>query len=392
MRLVAPKIGFVDKPGGRKIHANSKPLGGGVAIYWGMALPMIAGLVYLHLCDPPAALRNGHLLGPGVAGQIDAYWSGARQQTPLAIAILVAAGLMHVVGLADDRKAMGPYSKLIIQLGIVSALVLGLNMRILTFLDHAIPAGKWVSAIITILWICAITNAFNFLDNMDGLSAGVASVCTIAFLIATLALGQWFVAAALALLLGAMLGFLWHNFPPAKIFMGDSGSLVIGLMLGILTVRTTYLPAYASWANDWYAVFAPAIVLALPLYDLVVVSAIRMIHGKSPFVGDTNHFSHRLVARGMSRRTAVLCLYLVTAATSIAAILLPYVSSDFAILLFAQTILILCMVALLEQHPLPGKVENQDKIVMYRPAVDSAAVDRPVVDRAEKSEPASPRN
>ncbi len=206
----------------------------------------------------------------------------------------------------------------------------------------------------SILWIVAITNAFNFLDNMDGLSAGVATVCTTAFLVTALSIHQWFVAASLALLLGALLGFLYWNFPPAKIFMGDSGSLVIGFVLGVLTVRTTYLPAGVNWGAGWYSVFAPVIVLALPLYDLLVVSAIRMSRGKSPFVGDTNHFSHRLVARGMSRRTAVLCLYLATAATAIAAILLPHVHSAIgAILIFCQTLLILGVVALLEQHPLP---------------------------------------
>jgi UDP-GlcNAc:undecaprenyl-phosphate/decaprenyl-phosphate GlcNAc-1-phosphate transferase len=101
-------------------------------------------------------------------------------------------------------------------------------------------------------------------------------------------------------------------------------------------------------------VFAPVIVLAVPLYDLIVVSMIRLSRGKSPFVGDTNHFSHRLVARGMSRRTAVLCLYLITAATSVAAIILPHVQNTFAaVLIFAQTLLVLGVVALLEQHPLP---------------------------------------
>ena len=101
--------------------------------------------------------------------------------------------------------------------------------------------------------------------------------------------------------------------------------------------------------------FAPVIVLAVPLYDMIVVSIIRIRRGKSPFVGDTNHFSHRLVARGMSRRTAVLTIYLVTAATSVAAILLPYVKSTFAaMLIFGQTLLILGVVALLEQHPLPS--------------------------------------
>ncbi len=95
--------------------------------------------------------------------------------------------------------------------------------------------------IVTVLWIAGITNAFNFLDNMDGLSAGVAAVSTAAFLITTLSIGQWFVAAGLALLLGALVGFLCFNFNPASIFMGDSGSLVIGLLLGVMTVRTTFL-------------------------------------------------------------------------------------------------------------------------------------------------------
>jgi UDP-GlcNAc:undecaprenyl-phosphate GlcNAc-1-phosphate transferase len=149
--------------------------------------------------------------------------------------------------------------------------------------------------------------------------------------------------------------------------MGDSGSLTTGLLLGILTVRTTYLPPGAVWTNRWYSIFAPVIVLALPLYDLIVVSFIRMMRGKSPFVGDTNHFSHRLVARGMSRRTAVLCLYLVAAATSVAAILLPRVTGDFALLIFLQTILILAMVALLEQHPLPTDNESAADLNRKRP-------------------------
>jgi UDP-GlcNAc:undecaprenyl-phosphate GlcNAc-1-phosphate transferase len=181
----------------------------------------------------------------------------------------------------------------------------------------------------------------------------VAAVCTTAFLAAALSIEQWFVAAALALLLGALLAFLCFNFPPASIFMGDGGSLIVGFLLGVLTVRTTFLRPGEDFGAGWYAVFAPLIVLAVPLYDLVVVSAIRVSRGKSPFVGDTNHFSHRLVARGMSRRTAVICIYLVTAATSVAAIILPHAGSTLvAVLVFCQTVLILGVVALLEQHPL----------------------------------------
>jgi UDP-GlcNAc:undecaprenyl-phosphate GlcNAc-1-phosphate transferase len=354
MRGLAVRIGFVDRPGGRKTHENPKPLGGGVGILGGLALPIVCGLGYVSLAQPPSFLRSM------AAGQLDAYWSGARLQAPLGWEILAAGVLIHLLGLWDDHKALGPMFKLLAQLSITTALVLLANLRILTFLDTAIPGGHFISVALTILWIAAVTNAFNFLDNMDGLSAGVAAVCTTAFLVATLSIGQWFVAAGLALLLGSTLGFLWHNFPPAKIFMGDGGSLLIGLILGVLTVRTTYLPPGARWENDWYAVFAPVIVLALPLYDLVVVSVIRLLRGKSPFVGDTNHFSHRLVARGMSRRTAVLCLYLVAAATSVAAIMLPHVQSGFALLIIVQTMLILGVVALLEQVTVKPEIRTQN--------------------------------
>jgi UDP-GlcNAc:undecaprenyl-phosphate GlcNAc-1-phosphate transferase len=342
MKHLSPRIGFVDKPGHRKIHANPKPLGGGVAIFWAFSLPMLIGIAIIVFGHPPQSLE-------GRIPHLDQYWSGMRERAPMALGLLLAALVMHVMGLLDDRKAMGPYSKLLVQLGTITALVLALpELRVLTTLGGA------ASAIFTILWITAIANAFNFLDNMDGLSAGVAAVCTAAFLVTTLSIGQWFVAGALALLLGALVGFLCFNFAPASIFMGDSGSLVIGLLLGVLTVRTTYLPTGEQWAAGWYKVFAPAIVLAVPLYDLIVVSFIRLMRGNSPFKGDTNHFSHRLVARGMSRRTAVLCIWLITGATSVAAIILPHVPNTYcAVLIFIQTLLILATVMLLEQHPLP---------------------------------------
>ena len=344
VRRLAPRVNFVDKPGHRKIHHRPMPLGGGVAIFLGFALPIVVGLVYVNASYPPAWLTSR------VSAPWAAYWSGAREQTDLAVGLLVATFLMHLLGLWDDKQALGPYSKLFIQLAIITGLVVAFpSLRALTFL------GPIASVVLTVLWIGAITNAFNFLDNMDGLSAGVAAVAAAAFLATAVSIEQWFVAAALALLLGAALGFLCFNFAPATIFMGDSGSLILGLVLGTLTIRTTYLPGGTDLGAGWYAVFAPVIVLALPLYDLLVVSAIRISRGKSPFKGDTNHFSHRLVARGMSKRTAVLCLYLVTAATAVAAVILPHAPSTFvAVLIFLQTVLVLGVVALLEQHPLPS--------------------------------------
>lgn len=350
MKRIAPQLDFVDKPGPRKTHYLPKPLGGGGAIFCAVVFPMAAGLIVANTVnilptrgEPPTAwqrARQAYII----------HQPGLQQQTPLAMKFLVAAAAMHILGLIDDRRSLGPYLKLVIQLGIITALVLWAELRAITALDH-LGIGKAPSMALTVLWIAAITNAFNFLDNMDGLSAGVAAVAAAAFLVTTLAIGQWFVAAMLALLLGALLGFLCFNFPPATIFMGDSGSLFVGLVLGVLTVRTTYLNK--PLAEGWYEIFAPLIILAVPLYDLIVVVMLRLARGRSPFVGDTGHLSHRLVARGMSRRTAVLCIYLITAATSVAAILLPHVDSMFpAILIFGQTLLILGVVMLLEQHPI----------------------------------------
>lgn len=354
MIRVAPRIGFVDKPGHRKIHHNPKPLGGGVAILLAFILPMIGVLCFVNWNEPSITITiNQGFPDESQKGlghwPFHEHWAGIRQQTPMAATFIVGCLILHIMGLIDDRKALGPYLKLAIQL--IAAAVLVIPYKDVRALS---AIGYLPSVVITICWIVGITNAFNFLDNMDGLSAGVAAVCTTAFLITAVLIEQWFVAASLALLLGGVLGFLFWNLPPAKIFMGDSGSLVIGFVLGVLTVRTTYLRPGQSLGAGWYSVFAPIIVLAVPLYDLIVVSIIRLSRGKSPFVGDTNHFSHRLVARGMSRRTAVLCIYLVTASTAIAAILLPFVQSTFAaVLIFCQTVLVLCVVALLEQHPLP---------------------------------------
>jgi len=353
MIRIAPRIGFVDHPGHRKIHANPKPLGGGVAMFWAVAIPVILGVAGLYSGLLPGRLADQHETMLALA-------RGAKQQAPLALGMLAGAFVLHVLGLIDDKRALGPWIKLVVQLAVTAAFVVHFDVRAVTALDH-LGAGKWPSVTLTILWIAAISNAFNFLDNMDGLSAGVAAVCAIAFLVTTILIEQWFVAATLALLIGALLGFLWFNFPPARIFMGDSGSLVIGFILGVLTVRTTFLPKGEDFAAGWYAIFAPVIVLAVPLYDLIVVSIIRLARGHSPFRGDTNHFSHRLVARGMSRRTAVLCIYVVTAATSTSAIVLPWARSTFAaVLIFSQTMLVLFLVAMLEQHPLPAAWRNDE--------------------------------
>lgn len=332
VRRLALKFDFVDKPGGRKVHAKVTPLGGGIAIFWSVALPLLAGAICARFVTLPEPYAD--------------YLGGILSQTPLLLKILGALFLIHVLGLIDDRKALGPYSKLMAQLGITAGLVLWTDLRVLTAL------GPVPSVVLTILWIATITNAFNFLDNMDGLSCGIAAVASAAFLVTTMLIGQDFISAALALLLGACIGFLFFNFAPASIFMGDSGSMVLGFLLAVLTVRTTFLPPGQDVVSGWYTLFAPVVVLAVPLYDLVVVSVIRMAQGKSPFKGDTNHFSHRLVRRGMTKPGAVLCIYLITATTALGACVLPFVHSPVAAcLLFTQTLMVLAVILVLERGP-----------------------------------------
>jgi UDP-GlcNAc:undecaprenyl-phosphate GlcNAc-1-phosphate transferase len=248
------------------------------------------------------------------------------------------------MGLIDDRRPLRATPKLLVMLTLAIVVSTATGSRLLTLLDPYV-GGAWLSYVVTVLWMVVITNAFNFLDNMDGLSGGVAAIASSFFLVAALVTGQWFIAATLALTAGALLGFLFFNFPwrgPATIFMGDAGSLVVGFLLAFLTVRTTYV---ATDASAWYGVFMPLVVLAIPLYDFASVTVIRLSQGKSPFVGDLQHFSHRLVRRGLSRRAAVLVILGFTAVTAIGGISLESLKPWQAALVGVQTLLVLMVLA-----------------------------------------------
>jgi UDP-GlcNAc:undecaprenyl-phosphate GlcNAc-1-phosphate transferase len=261
-----------------------------------------------------------------------------------------------VLGLIDDRYPLGAKSKLMVM--IVPAVVFAFffDTRLLTMLDGHV-GGAWLSIVLTVVWIVAITNAMNFIDNMDGLSAGIAAIAGGLFLIAAILNAQWFIGVILALMVGGCLGFLVFNFPPAKIFMGDSGSLVIGFVLAITTVRTTYIPVDSGGPNSgaWYGVLMPIAVLAVPLYDFVTVTIIRISQGKSPFVGDLQHFSHRLRDRGLGNRGTILVIYALTACSGIAGILLTRVSAWEAAMLGIQVALILGALALFEYRSPPSR-------------------------------------
>jgi len=330
---------FVDQPGHRKIHTQPIALGGGIAIVWVTLLPCLIALAI-------AWYAGRRPLPDWMPMVLSQHIPGMLSRGRWMLALCVAAAALHILGLIDDRRRLGPWSKLLVQLGAATMLALWGGIRF----DFFIP-NVWITTLLSVLWMTVIINAFNFLDNMDGLSAGIAAICASVILVAALQSGQVFVSAFLALFAGALLGFLVFNFAPAKIFMGDAGSLVVGLFLAVASVRTTYYHQDQP-SGSWVAALMPLVILAVPLYDFTSVVLLRLLQGKSPFVGDTQHFSHRLVQRGMSKRQAVLTIYLATATTSLGAMILPGLSNIGAALVFAQTILILLIIAILEN---PGK-------------------------------------
>ncbi len=334
---------------------------GGVGIFWAMVLPMACGLAVVHWASDDL-LRT-------LWTRLPEYREGLISKTPDAIVLALALAVLHVVGVIDDRRALGPNIKLVAML-LVSGLAAHLTgTRLLELLDAHV-GGSWLSLMITVLWIVVITNAFNFLDNMDGLSAGVAAVCGGAFLTIAAMGGQVFIAAMLALLVGALLGFLMLNFPfrerrtlpdgtsvgGASVFMGDGGSLVVGFLLGFLSIRITYTPSTGGEGGITpHLLLAPLIILAIPLYDFCSVCVIRISQGRSPFVGDLQHFSHRLVRHGLTRRTAVLLIYGCTLSTGIGAVLLPRLEPWQAALVAVQSLAILLVIAAYEWARNPGE-------------------------------------
>ena len=336
------RTNMLDTPGAKghiKTELRRVPNIGGIAIVVAVGLPMIVGLALVWLL--PESFWGGTL---GLQILTD-HLPRIRETTPTAIAMLGCLLALHVIGLIDDRRSLGPLTKFAAQIAAAAVMAIWFDVRLLTLL------GTVPSIIITIVWIVAITNAINFLDNMDGLAGGVSAIAATLFMVATILNEQWFIAGTLALLVGGLVGFLYYNFPPARIFMGDGGSLVVGFLLAVLTARTTfYDPAQTGFAlgGGWYGVFMPVIVLAIPIYDFISVSLIRIKQGKSPLVGDQQHFSHRLVQRGLSKPAAVMVIWGLTAVTGIGGISLGSLQAWQAVLVGVQTLLVLVVIALLE--------------------------------------------
>lgn len=218
--------------------------------------------------------------------------------------LLAGAVVMAILGWWDDRKELGAGVKFAGQL-LVAVAVAAAGVRITLFV-HSLA----FSYVVTVVWILAVTNAFNFMDNMNGLCTGLGVIAAWTFAVGAAARGQYLVAVLALMCAGSLLGFLPYNFPSARAFLGDAGSHLVGYWMAVLAI----LPHYHSREHpDPWAVLIPVAVLAVPLADLASVVWIRWRLGKPFWVGDNNHFSHRLVRAGLGRTRAVLWLWLAAA-------------------------------------------------------------------------------
>ena len=252
---------------------------------------------------------------------------------------------MMLLGLADDRWGLDWRIRLAVEL-LVAVAIVRLGWRKTPFLDVPLATDA-----LSVLWIVGLVNSFNMLDNMDGLSAGVAAIAA-AVLAAVMLLApdpatsqpQLFVGGLFLVILGSLLGFLGHNYPPARLFMGDAGSYLIGYLLA----TTTLVATFAGGSLPRHAMLAPLCALAVPLYDTLSVVLIRLREGRSPFVGDKSHFSHRLVSLGMTKTQAVLTIYLATATCGLGALLLHQVDATGAVVVVLLVGCTLVLIAILE--------------------------------------------
>ena len=280
VRRAAVRWGFIAVPSSRRVHTRPTPLLGGVAIYLGCIAALLA--------------------------------FGDRFYVPQLVGMLVGASLVSFLGIWDDREGLRPLFKLLGQ--VVAAGILYSTGIQVGFLRQ--PVLNLAS---TMLWVVGITNALNLLDNMDGLSGGVATVACIFFMLLAVMSGQYLVASLAAALLGACLGFLYYNFNPASIFMGDTGSLFIGFTLAALGIKLRFPDNV-----DFVTWMIPVVVLGLPIFDTALVVVSRLRRGLNPLTTPgKDHVSHRLVLMGATQREAVLMLYLVCCALGVVAMFLP---------------------------------------------------------------------
>lgn len=273
VRTLAVKIGAIDAPDARKVHQVSIPRLGGLAIYIGYMVSLLYSVKDIS----------------SVKG------------------LLIGSVILVAVGIWDDVKQIGPKTKLLGQ--IVAALMLPIFDNAIHFIsigDHMLYL-EYLSIPLTVFWIVGFTNIVNLIDGLDGLAAGISLIACIAICIVTLQMGQVDLACITLALAGAACGFLRYNFNPAKIFMGDTGSMLLGYTMAAISVMGSVKTAATV------GLVVPVIVLGLPILDTLFAIVRRRINGRPVFQPDKGHLHHRLLAMGLTQKQAVLLMYAITA-------------------------------------------------------------------------------
>ncbi|MBI4569798.1 MAG: undecaprenyl/decaprenyl-phosphate alpha-N-acetylglucosaminyl 1-phosphate transferase, partial [Planctomycetes bacterium] len=340
---IAVRLGHVDRPGPRKIHAAAVPYGGGVAIF--LTVNVLAA----------AALA---LFGAGLAAWPEALapWMRALSFRPVAeerheIAILGVGAGVFLLGWLDDVVSIRPGIKIAVEALLFSALpAAGVTISVLG------NQGPGIAGAATVLWLLFACNSFNLLDNHDGVLAAVGAVVAAALALVAgesaspeAPAAQWAVAALMLLLLGALLGFLTRNFPPARLFAGDAGSLYVGYLLGAAAVEVTFV--YAGTARV-LPVVMPALIFAVPAYDTMSVILIRLRARRSPLAADRSHFAHRLRDLGFTAGETLGVIALLAAVAAVPSLALPHLRPGVQWVLLAQVLLLVALVAMIERAAL----------------------------------------
>jgi UDP-GlcNAc:undecaprenyl-phosphate GlcNAc-1-phosphate transferase len=324
------RLDFLDYPVGRKAHSRPMPFLGGVSVFISFWIVVLAGLF------------TCYFLNSEIPGSRRTYWivGAVNYLSPKIIGIFIGGFLILLVGLCDDKFRWSPLKKLtgqVIAAGVLMSLGLTINL---------VQGLGWLGYGVTFLWILLIINAFNFIDSLDGHCTGIALISCVMFFWMTQILGQSLLGFLLAAFAGALFGFLPHNFKPAKIFLGDNGSLFIGYMMAAFTLMGKYQSPQGTYAT----LFIPVLIFCVPIYDTLSVIAVRITRGIPPWEGDRNHFAHRLVKIGMSDRIAVIFSYLVALTVGHIAVLTTQVNLFGAILIGIIFVSIIGVIAFLEYY------------------------------------------
>jgi UDP-GlcNAc:undecaprenyl-phosphate GlcNAc-1-phosphate transferase len=329
--FLARRWGVLDHPGERKIHAEPIPLAGGWALFASFSL-VVWG-----------CLLGGWLLADRAPWLPDRILGFARHADVLIFKFLPVWGgalAMFLVGAIDDVKGLSARSRLLCQSVVGVGLAwCGLHPN-LGFLPEPLPA------VLGVLWVVGITNSFNLLDGLDGLSAGVALVGAGALLtiMGIAAQPDW--GFLLAVICGALVGFLRWNWHPAKVFLGSAGSLLVGYLLAVATMMVTYKAGTENWLIP---LLTPLFLVAIPLYDTLSVILIRLLQRRGIMVGDRSHFHHRLMRIGFSHRQTVAFVVLISFAIALSAVRLVTASFRQSLLILLQIVGIFAILILAER-------------------------------------------